>query len=146
MYETRKRSEGAAYTGPAGRPGQGERSLIVPEGTGEGERLFSCCRQTGVSVKTVLNGTRLLSGVKHRSSVSTVRYESSGPTEYIVESPLGPVNVPDMSLPAYIWKDFEEWSDKPAVVSKHRHDVAMAAISCWLLSADRARDWGGCGR
>ncbi|XP_046664732.1 4-coumarate--CoA ligase-like [Homalodisca vitripennis] len=76
-----------------------------------------CARKcsSGVSVKTVLNGTRLLSGVKHRSSVSTVRYESSGPTEYIVESPLGPVNVPDMSLPAYIWKDFEEWSDKPAV-------------------------------
>uniref|UniRef100_A0A1B6DDZ7 Luciferin 4-monooxygenase n=1 Tax=Clastoptera arizonana TaxID=38151 RepID=A0A1B6DDZ7_9HEMI len=34
---------------------------------------------------------------------------------HILESPLGPVKIPQMTLPQYIWKNFEEYSGKPAI-------------------------------
>lgn len=66
-------------------------------------------------------------------AITAVRNQSTCQSSFTLESRLGPVDVPDVSLPNYIWKDFEEWSDKPAVVSKQRQ------LSCdWSVAASVA--------
>lgn len=71
------------------------------------------------SVKTVLKQTRVFAGAKSHPFAPSCRNQSTCSSSFILESPLGPVDVPDQTLPQYIWKDFEDWADKPAVVSKH---------------------------
>lgn len=44
-------------------------------------------------------------------------YSTVSKNEYIVESPFGDVDIPNLTLPQAIWKDLEDWSDKPVVVS-----------------------------
>ena len=34
-----------------------------------------------------------------------------------IESPFPPVVIPELSIPEYIWKNVEQWEDKPCVVS-----------------------------
>lgn len=38
-------------------------------------------------------------------------------TPGVIKSPLGKVNIPVMSLPQYVWKNWEKWEDDPAAVS-----------------------------
>lgn len=90
--------------------------------------FFSCVlvrrNSSFVSVEVPRRKARVDAGV----AATTVRNQSTCQSSFILESALGPVDVPNTTLPNYIWRDFEEWSDKPAVVSKN------SQISC---------DWSG---
>lgn len=42
---------------------------------------------------------------------------SSSTGSIILESPFGPVNAVDLTLPEYIWRNIDKWEDKPMIVS-----------------------------
>lgn len=52
----------------------------------------------------------------HCSNFRFVRCGSSA-SSYIQESPFGSVDVPNVSLPNFIFKDIGQWTDKPMIVS-----------------------------
>lgn len=57
--------------------------------------------------------------LEHGRYVAVRMFASSSPTtgSIILESPFGPVNTVDLTLPDYIWKNVENWEDKPMIVS-----------------------------
>lgn len=91
--------------------------------------LFRKCSNFS-SIKAVLSHSRVVAaGAK---CLSGVRYLSSS-SDLILNSPLGPVDIPDVTLPAYVWRDFEEYSDKPAIVSDIYLFLSAVSICHWLL-------------
>lgn len=51
------------------------------------------------------------------SNFKQCRYYSVS-QDYVIESPFGDVEIPNLTLPQMVWRDLEEWSDKPLIVSK----------------------------
>lgn len=50
-----------------------------------------------------------------RVSDNLVKHQSKVAAPGILESLYGDVEVPNMTLPQYIWKNFQEWADKPLI-------------------------------
>lgn len=100
--------------------------------------FFSCVlvrrNSSFVSVEVPRRKARVDVGV----AATTVRNQSTCQSSFILESALGPVDVPNTTLPNYIWRDFEEWSDKPAVVSKQPDQLWLVWWSRlpWLQQCD----------
>lgn len=46
---------------------------------------------------------------------SVVRLSSSDTSSFIQESPFGPVDIPNLPLPQYLFKDSDQWLDKPMI-------------------------------
>lgn len=80
--------------------------------------FFSCVLVRKNSSFVSVEVPRRKARVDVGAATTTVRNQSTCQSSFILESALGPVDVPNTTLPNYIWRDFEEWSDKPAVVSK----------------------------
>lgn len=51
--------------------------------------------------------------------LSTSSASQSVQQDYIVKSPLPPLNYPKVSIDQYIWTDYEKWIDRVAIVSWH---------------------------
>lgn len=52
-------------------------------------------------------------------TVSTTNVSRSAQHDYVVKSPLPPLNYPKVSIDQYIWTDYEKWINKVAIVSWH---------------------------
>lgn len=101
--------------------------------------FFSCVLVRKSSSFVSVEVSRRKARVDAGAATTTVRNQSTCQSSYILESPLGPVDVPNITLPNYIWRDFEEWSDKPAVVSKQPDQLWLVLSSRlpWLQQCDR---------
>lgn len=59
-------------------------------------------------------------------AISTTNVRQSAHPDYVVKSPLPPLNYPKVSIDQYIWTDYEKWINKVAIVSWH-------LINFWLI-------------
>lgn len=55
--------------------------------------------------------------------IKNVRHFGKKQIPGVVKSPLGKVNVPMVSLPQYVWKNWEKFEDEPAAVSKTTNTI-----------------------
>jgi len=76
------------------------------------------------------------SSVLHERCVATRMFSSSDSSlstgSKILESPFGSVGSIDLTLPEYIWRNVEQWEDKPMIVSyqihhslSHEHNITI---------------------